>query len=42
MYFDDYGYNTYPGAKLAVDEFRQKESPAFFMELPAGAAFLIK
>jgi O-methyltransferase len=42
MYFDDYGYNTYPGAKLAVDELRQEQSPAFFLELPAGAAFLIK
>jgi O-methyltransferase len=42
MYFDDYGYNTFPGAKLAVQEFLQKETPAFFMELPAGSAFLIK
>ena len=26
----------------AVDEYVQKEGPAFFLELPAGAAFLIK
>jgi len=42
MYFDDYGYNTYPGAKLAVQEFLQNETPAFFLELPTGAAILIK
>jgi len=42
MYFDDYGYNTFPGAKLAVDEFLQETTPAFFLELPIGSAFLIK
>ncbi len=42
MYFDDYGYNTFPGAKLAVQEFLQEQTPAFFLELPAGSAFLIK
>lgn len=42
MYFDDYGYNTYPGAKLAVQELLREETPAFFLELPAGAAILLK
>jgi O-methyltransferase len=42
MYFDDYGYETFPGAKLAVDEFRAEAKPSFFLELPMGSAFLIK
>jgi hypothetical protein len=42
MYFDDYGYETFPGAKLAVDEFRKTVTPQFFLEMPMGSAFLIK
>ena len=42
MYFDDYGYNTYPGAKLAVQEYLKEYTPSFFLELPAGAAILVK
>jgi len=42
MYFDDYGYETFPGAKLAVDEFRTDVKPSFFLELPMGSAFLVK
>ncbi len=42
MYFDDYGYETFPGAKQAVDEFLQGERPDFFLDLPMGSAFLIK
>jgi hypothetical protein len=42
LYFDDYGYETYPGAKLAVDEFLKDQKPDFFLDLPTGSAFLIK
>ena len=42
LYFDDYGYETFPGAKQAVDEFLQGEQPSFFLDLPMGSAFLIK
>jgi len=42
MYFDDYGYETFPGAKIAVDEFLQTVRPRLFLELPFGSAFLIK
>jgi hypothetical protein len=42
MYFDDYGYETFPGAKLAIDEFLKDERPSFFLDMPFGSAFLIK
>jgi hypothetical protein len=42
LYFDDYGYETYPGAKLAVDEFLKDQQPALFIDMPFGSAFLIK
>jgi len=42
VYFDDYGYETFPGAKLAVDEFMKSERPELFLEMPYGSAFLIK
>jgi O-methyltransferase len=42
MYFDDYGYETFPGAKRAVDEYLVTVSPSFFLALPFGSAFLIK
>jgi hypothetical protein len=42
MFFDDYGYETFPGAKRAIDEFREKVEPQFFLDLPMGSAFLIK
>ena len=42
MYFDDYAYKDFPGAKKAVDDHLRKNPPAFFLEGPAGSAFLIK
>jgi len=42
MYFDDYGYKTFPGATRAVEQFRKTITPSFFLALPAGGAFLIK
>ena len=42
MYFDDYGYRDFPGAKWAVDEYLQEHVPAFFIDGPAGSAFAIK
>lgn len=42
MFFDDYGYLDYPGAKKAIDEFLEKHPPSFFLEDPIGSAFLIK
>ena len=42
MYFDDYGYRDFPGAKKAVDEFLSSQTPGFFFESSVGSAFLIK
>jgi hypothetical protein len=42
MYFDDYGYETFPGAKLAVDQHRRTVAPELFVALPFGSAFLVK
>src|SRR5581483_4852058 len=41
LYCDDYGYETFPGAKLAVDEYLKEYPPEFFLDLPTGSAFLI-
>jgi O-methyltransferase len=41
MLFDDYGFGTCPGAKLAVDEFL-RERPERTVMLPTGQAFLVK
>ncbi len=42
IFFDDYGYATFPGAKVAVDEYLHDHKPALFIENPMGSAFLIK
>jgi O-methyltransferase len=41
MLFDDYGFRTCPGAKLAVDEFL-RERPELTVMLPTGQAFIVK
>jgi len=42
IYFDDYGYRNFPGAKKAVDEYLADVKPALFMKSAAGSAFLVK
>jgi len=42
IYFDDYGYATFPGAKAAIDDYLRTVSPTLFIENPMGSAFLIK
>lgn len=43
IFFDDYGYNCFPGAKKAVDAYlRTVPAPALFIENPMGSAYLIK
>ena len=42
IYFDDYGYATFPGAKTAIDEYLRTVSPTLFIENPMGSAYLIK
>lgn len=39
--FDDYGYNYFPGAKKAVDEYVLDKND-FFLSLSSGQAFIIK
>lgn len=39
--FDDYGYNYFPGAKKAVDEFMHDKDD-FFIALSSGQAYMIK
>lgn len=39
--FDDYGFNTCPGAKLAIDEFFRNK-PEEIILLPTGQSFVIK
>jgi 2-polyprenyl-3-methyl-5-hydroxy-6-metoxy-1,4-benzoquinol methylase len=41
MLFDDYGFATCPGARLAVNEFFV-DKPERIIELPTGQAFVIK
>jgi hypothetical protein len=42
IFFDDYGYNCFPGAKKAVDEFLSLVRPTLFVENPMGSAYLVK
>jgi hypothetical protein len=42
IYFDDYGYATFPGAKTAIDDYLRTVSPTLFIENPMGSAYLVK
>ncbi len=42
IYFDDYGYATFPGAKAAIDDYLSTVSPTLFIENPMGSAYLVK
>lgn len=42
IYFDDYGYATFPGAKAAIDDYLSTVSPTMFIENPMGSAYLVK
>jgi hypothetical protein len=42
IYFDDYGYATFPGAKTAIDDYLSTVSPTLFIENPMGSAYLVK
>jgi len=42
IFFDDYGYATFPGAKTAVDDYLRTVSPTLFIENPMGSAYLVK
>lgn len=42
IFFDDYGYRNFPGAKIAVDEFLRDYTPTLFIENPMGSAYLVK
>lgn len=41
MVFDDYGFLSCPGAKLAVDQFFS-DKPEYPCHLPTGQCFVIK
>jgi O-methyltransferase len=41
MIFDDYGFLSCPGAKLAVDEYFA-DKPVYPCRLPTGQCFVIK
>lgn len=42
IYLDDYATTAFPGARKAVDEFRETVQPSQFISMPYGSAFLIK
>jgi O-methyltransferase len=42
IYLDDYGFNDFPGARLAVDEFFAAHAPTLFLRMPFGSALAIK
>ena len=39
---DDYGSSQFPGAKMAIDEFIEKNNCNMFYEVPMGGCFIIK
>lgn len=42
IYFDDYGYKDFPGARKAVDEYLATQTFDLFLRLSSGGAILIK
>ena len=42
IYLDDYGFNSFPGARQAVDEYFSAHPPATFLRMPFGSAFAVK
>ncbi|MBS0185065.1 MAG: class I SAM-dependent methyltransferase [Proteobacteria bacterium] len=42
IFLDDYGFNQFPGASTAIDDFIKINKPSYFLALPTGGAFLIK
>ncbi|MGJ8572268.1 MAG: TylF/MycF/NovP-related O-methyltransferase [Hoeflea sp.] len=42
VYLDDYGYQDFPGARKAVDQYFSDKSPSFFLRMPFGSAVVIK
>jgi O-methyltransferase len=42
VYLDDYGYKTFPGARIAVDEYLSSERQSRLLRMPFGSALLLK
>lgn len=42
VYLDDYGFNSFPGARRAVDEYFAAHPPTTFLRMPFGSAFAVK
>ena len=42
VYLDDYGFNAFPGARQAVDEYFAEHPPTTFVRMPFGSAFAVK
>ena len=42
IHLDDYNFNEWPGARIAIKEFEKKNKISFSYEVPLGGYFLIK
>lgn len=42
VYLDDYGYRTFPGARIAVDEYLSDFPKSRLLRMPFGSALIIK
>lgn len=42
IFLDDYGFNQFPGASKAIDDFIKLNKPSYFVAIPTGGAYLIK
>jgi O-methyltransferase len=42
VYLDDYGYRTFPGARIAVDEYLSEFQQSSLLRMPFGSALVIK
>jgi hypothetical protein len=42
VYLDDYGYRTFPGARIAVDEYLAHQPESRLLRMPFGSALVIK